>query len=85
MKKYLSIVIYAVVLSISMNMPVIAMPYNSNSQQMVEIESDLLPKSVRSSSGYDSTKVRGNFFAEASAVSRSETKKGLPYKESLCM
>lgn len=72
MKKYLSIVIYAVVLSISMNMPVIAMPYNSNSQQMVEIESDLLPKSVRSLSGYDSTKVRGNFFAEANVTITNE-------------
>ena len=43
MKKYLSIIIYSVVLSISINMTVIAMPYNSNAQRMVEAESNLLP------------------------------------------
>ena len=72
MKKYLSIIIYSVVLSISINMTVIAMPYNSNAQRMVEAESNLLPKSVRSSSGYDSTKARGNFFAEANVTITNE-------------
>lgn len=72
MKKYLPIIIYTLVLSMSMNMSAIAMPYNSNSRLSVEAESDLLPKTVKSSSGYDSTKVRGNFFAEANVTITNE-------------
>ena len=68
MKKNSVVLFCSLLLSILMSLTVWAGPFNLNDYSSVNTPSDLLPKTVRSAYGYDSTKVRGNFFAEANVL-----------------
>ena len=68
MKKSSIVLLCSLFLSISMGITVLAGPYNLDDYSSADILSDLLPKTVRSAYGYDATKVRGNFFAEANVL-----------------
>ena len=68
MKKNSVVLFCSLLLSILMSLTVWAGPFNLDDYSSVNTPSDLLPKTVRSAYGYDSTKVRGNFFAEANVL-----------------
>lgn len=72
MKKIIIAFMQVIALSMLMGMTAIARPYNPNEYTSIDVQSELLPKTVKSDSDFVTPKARGEFFSGANVVITNE-------------